>query len=61
MVLAPDTSQAAIYEQDIAPNLTAGKMLMFAHGFNIRFGTIPSACQCRRHYDRAEGTGSSRA
>jgi ketol-acid reductoisomerase len=40
MVLAPDTSQAAIYEQDIAPNLTAGKMLMFAHGFNIRFGTI---------------------
>jgi ketol-acid reductoisomerase len=40
MVLAPDTSQAAIYEQDIAPNLTAGKMLMFAHGFNIRFKTI---------------------
>src|SRR5580658_4360770 len=40
MILTPDTSQAAIYEQDIAPNLTAGKMLMFAHGFNIRFGTI---------------------
>src|SRR5580658_939502 len=40
MILTPDTSQAAIYEQDIAPNLTAGKMLMFAHGFNIRYGTI---------------------
>ena len=40
MVLAPDTSQAAIYNQSIAPNLTDGKTLMFAHGFNIRFGTI---------------------
>jgi len=40
MLLAPDTAQAAIYEQDIAPSLSAGKMLMFAHGFNIRFGTI---------------------
>jgi ketol-acid reductoisomerase len=40
MILAPDTSQPAIYEQHIAPHLTAGKMLMFAHGFNIRYGTI---------------------
>ncbi|MCB8921522.1 MAG: ketol-acid reductoisomerase [Ardenticatenaceae bacterium] len=40
MVLAPDTMQAKIYEESIAPNLTAGKTLMFAHGFNIRFGTI---------------------
>ena len=40
MMLAPDTTQGAIYKADIAPNLTAGKMLMFAHGFNIRFGTI---------------------
>ena len=40
MMLAPDTSQAAIYKNDVAPNLTAGKMLMFAHGFNIRYGTI---------------------
>jgi ketol-acid reductoisomerase len=40
MMLAPDTSQAAIYNQSIAPNLKAGKTLMFAHGFNIRFGTI---------------------
>ncbi len=40
MILAPDTAQPAIYEQEIAPHLLAGKMLMFAHGFNIRFGTI---------------------
>ena len=40
MVVAPDTKQRAIYEQSIAPNLAAGNMLMFAHGFNIRFGQI---------------------
>jgi ketol-acid reductoisomerase len=40
MVLAPDTAQPDIYAQHIAPRLTPGKTLMFAHGFNIRFGTI---------------------
>ena len=40
MVLAPDTSQQEIYEKDLLPHLSAGKMLMFAHGFNIRYGTI---------------------
>jgi ketol-acid reductoisomerase len=40
MLLAPDTSQPAIYEQQIAPQLKPGKTLMFAHGFNIRYGTI---------------------
>jgi len=40
MILAPDTEQPTIYEDHIAPHLTAGKTLMFAHGFNIRFGTI---------------------
>jgi ketol-acid reductoisomerase len=40
MLLAPDTSQPAIYTRDLAPHLLQGKMLMFAHGFNIRFGTI---------------------
>lgn len=40
MLLTPDTSQPAIYKQDIAPNLKAGSMLMFAHGFNIRYCTI---------------------
>lgn len=40
MILAPDTSQPAIYESSIKPHLSAGKTLMFAHGFNIRYGTI---------------------
>ena len=40
MILAPDTEQAKIYHRDIQPNLKPGKTLMFAHGFNIRFGTI---------------------
>jgi ketol-acid reductoisomerase len=40
MVVLPDTSQAKVYAEDVAPNLKAGDMLMFAHGFNIHFGTI---------------------
>jgi len=40
MVLTPDTGQGALYKEAIAPNLTPGKTLMFAHGFNIRFGWI---------------------
>jgi ketol-acid reductoisomerase len=40
MVLAPDTAQPAIYARDIAPHLRPGRTLMFAHGFNIRYGTI---------------------
>jgi ketol-acid reductoisomerase len=40
MLLIPDTRQAKVYENEIKPGLTAGKMLMFAHGFNIRFNCI---------------------
>jgi ketol-acid reductoisomerase len=40
MILAPDTKQAAIYKEAIEPHLTAGKTLMFGHGFNIRYGQI---------------------
>jgi ketol-acid reductoisomerase len=40
MVLAPDTSQRALYAEAIEPNLTDGDALFFAHGFNIRFGYI---------------------
>src|SRR5260221_1561880 len=40
MMLVPDTKQAEIYKKDIAPNLKPGDTLMFAHGFNIRFGQI---------------------
>lgn len=40
MLLAPDTAQQAIYEESISPHLRDGDALMFAHGFNIRFGLI---------------------
>jgi len=40
MILAPDQVQKAIYEQGIEPGLSEGKMLMFAHGFNIHFQQI---------------------
>ncbi|MEM8905895.1 MAG: ketol-acid reductoisomerase [Actinomycetota bacterium] len=40
MVLLPDTDQAQIYGESIAPGLEAGNSLVFAHGFNIHFGFI---------------------
>ena len=40
MILIPDTAQGKIYREEIEPNLQPGNMLMFAHGFNIRFGAI---------------------
>lgn len=40
MMLVPDHKQKAIYEESIAPNLSAGKTLMFAHGFSIHFKAI---------------------
>jgi ketol-acid reductoisomerase len=40
MILIPDHVQGKIYRENIEPNLQAGNMLMFAHGFNIRFGAI---------------------
>ena len=40
MILAPDQHQRGIYNDEIKPNLTPGKTLAFAHGFNIRFGYI---------------------
>jgi ketol-acid reductoisomerase len=40
MMLIPDQHQAKVYKSDIEPHLTAGKMLMFAHGFAIRFNWI---------------------
>jgi ketol-acid reductoisomerase len=40
MILAPDTEQQAVYRADIQPHLQPGDALLFAHGFNIRFGLI---------------------
>jgi len=40
MLLVPDQTMGDLYTADIAPHLTAGKALLFAHGFNIHFGQI---------------------
>src|SRR3989304_5473067 len=40
MMLAPDQAQRQIYNESIEQGLRAGKMLMFAHGFNIHFNQI---------------------
>lgn len=40
MILTPDQNQPDIYEKDIKPNLEAGNVLMFAHGFAIHFNQI---------------------
>jgi ketol-acid reductoisomerase len=40
MILLPDTEQKAVYEASIAPHLSEGDALFFAHGFNIRFAQI---------------------
>ncbi|PDO09753.1 MAG: ketol-acid reductoisomerase [Candidatus Reconcilbacillus cellulovorans] len=39
-ILMPDETQAAVYREEIAPNLKKGAALMFSHGFNIHFGQI---------------------
>src|SRR6201987_2320933 len=57
MILAPDTAQPGIYERDIAPYLSPGKMLMFAHGFNVRYSTIqiPAGVDVRMVAPKAPG------
>ena len=40
MILINDEKQAKLYKEEIEPNLTAGKTLAFAHGFNIHYGCI---------------------
>jgi len=43
MLLAPDTSQKSIYENDIEPNLKDGDALFFGHGLNVHFDLIKPA------------------
>jgi len=40
MILVADHIQGDLYQKEIAPHMTPGKTLMFAHGFNIHFGQI---------------------
>ncbi len=39
-ILVPDQHQPAVFEQDVLPHLTANKVLLFSHGFNIHFDQI---------------------
>lgn len=43
MMLVPDETAADIYNESIAPNLVAGNILAFAHGFNVHFGFVKPA------------------
>src|SRR5205823_12808120 len=40
MLLVPDQTTGRVYNESVAPHLKPGKTLMFAHGFNIRFGQV---------------------
>jgi len=40
MILLPDEVQKSVFKQEIEPNLEAGNVLAFAHGFNIHFGQV---------------------
>lgn len=40
MILIPDQDQPRVYEEQIAPSLRDDATLMFAHGFNIHYGTL---------------------
>jgi ketol-acid reductoisomerase len=40
VMLAPDPAQPPLYQNEVAPNLRAGGMLLFSHGFNIHYGQI---------------------
>ena len=46
MMLAPDTEQRKIYNEYVAPHMSPGKALAFAHGFNVRYELIaaPEGC-----------------
>ena len=63
MLALPDTVQKAVYDADIAPNLRPGQLLMFAHGFNIRFGRIvpPTAWTWAWWRPRAPATWCARS
>ena len=56
MMLVPDEKQGKIYKESIEPNLTAGKALIFAHGFQYTLWTNSTTSRCRCIYDSTKGT-----
>ncbi len=57
MMLIPDHTMAGVYKESVEPHLSSGKTLMFAHGFNIHYGTIvpPSAVDVSMVAPKAPG------
>jgi ketol-acid reductoisomerase len=69
-MLVPDQYQAAVYEENVEPNLAPGTALLFAHGFSVHFGQIRAPADCdvmmiapkapgplvRRTYEEGRGT-----
>lgn len=57
MILAPDENQKEIFENEIKPNLSEGKAIAFAHGFNIHYGQIvpPKGIDCIMIAPKAPG------
>ena len=43
MITLPDTDIAEVFDRDVAPNLTAGQAVAFAHGLNVRFELVKPA------------------
>jgi ketol-acid reductoisomerase len=57
MTLLPDMAQPASYENEVRPNLQAGNMLMFAHGFNVHFGRSRRRTASTSGWSRRNGPG----
>lgn len=57
MIAVPDMKQADVYESDIAPNLTAGKTILFTHGLSIHFGLIKTAADINVIMTAPKGPG----
>lgn len=57
MILLPDETQADVFETEIKPNLSAGDMIAFGHGFNIHYGQIqaPKGIDCIMVAPKAPG------
>jgi ketol-acid reductoisomerase len=61
MILLPDEQIAAVYKNDVEPNIKQGASLAFAHGFNVHYGQVVPARRSRRVDGRAQGPWPHRA
>jgi ketol-acid reductoisomerase len=57
MIAVPDMKQADVYEKDVAPNLTAGKTILFTHGLAIHYGLIKPAANINVIMTAPKGPG----